>query len=206
MNIFYDSNYFAYSTDGINWSESTISNTGRLWKSICYGNGKFVAVAYNSNRFAYSTNGITWTEGTISSTNRNWECLCYGNDKFVAVANDDSSSDNLNNYFAYSTDGINWGETTISYSYTVYWVNVGYIAYGDNKYVAVGNRNYGNVISSLTSYYLYSTDGITWERKDWGESKNISHLHYINDKFYAYISNRFCYFGKDYPTTYDYID
>ena len=40
------SNYFAYSTDGINWTEGTISNTNRSWWSVCYGNGKFVAVGY----------------------------------------------------------------------------------------------------------------------------------------------------------------
>ena len=49
--------YFAYSTDGINWTEGTISSTSRTWFSVCYGNGKFVAVAYNSNYFAYIYTG-----------------------------------------------------------------------------------------------------------------------------------------------------
>ena len=48
------SNYFAYSTDGINWTEGTISDTSRYWMSVCYGNGKFVAITYNSRYFAYS--------------------------------------------------------------------------------------------------------------------------------------------------------
>ena len=59
LSVAYNSNIFAYSTDGINWTESTISSTNRWWISVCYGNGKFVAVAYNSNYFAYSTDGIT---------------------------------------------------------------------------------------------------------------------------------------------------
>ena len=63
-----------------------ISSTSRNWQSVCYGNGKFVAVAYHSNYFAYSTDGITWTESTISNTSRYWYSVCYGNDKFVAVA------------------------------------------------------------------------------------------------------------------------
>ena len=65
------------------WTEGTISDTNRDWRSVCYGNGKFVTVAFNTNYFAYSTDGITWTEGTISGTSRNWYSVCYGNGKFI---------------------------------------------------------------------------------------------------------------------------
>ena len=111
------SNYFAYSTDGMNWTEGTISSsTGRKWSSVCYGNGKFVTIDSSSisSYFAYSTDGITWTEGmisdiilggisndginwtesTISSTSRKWVSVCYGNGKYIAVAYQ-------SNYFAY---------------------------------------------------------------------------------------------------------
>ena len=78
--IAFDSNYFAYSTDGINWTETNNRLTVRPWRSVCYGNGKFIAVASGTNYFAYSTDGITWTESTISDTSRNWYSVCYGND------------------------------------------------------------------------------------------------------------------------------
>ena len=52
-----NSKYFAYSTDGINWTEGTISSTSRSWRSVCYGNDKFVTVAESTNYYAYS-NGI----------------------------------------------------------------------------------------------------------------------------------------------------
>ena len=71
-------NYFAYSTDGITWTEGTISDTSRNWNSVCYGNGKFIAIA-SSTVFAYSTDGINWTEGIISDTSRNCQSVCYGN-------------------------------------------------------------------------------------------------------------------------------
>ena len=123
-----NNSYFAYSTDGINWTEGTISNTGRIWFSICYGNGKYVAVALDTNYFAYSMDGITWTEGTISDTSRNWHSVCYGNDKFIAVAN------NSNN-FAYSYDGITWTEGMISDTsrnrYSICCSNNSEISYGD---------------------------------------------------------------------------
>ena len=49
-------NYFAYSMDGINWTEGIISDTSRNWYSVCYGNDKFVAVAYNTNYFQFLVN------------------------------------------------------------------------------------------------------------------------------------------------------
>ena len=53
------SNIAAYSTDGINWTQSTLSNSAR-WLSVIYGDGKFVTVAFNSDVAEYSTDGITW--------------------------------------------------------------------------------------------------------------------------------------------------
>ena len=144
VTVAYNNKYFAYSTDGINWTEGTISSTSRYWQSICYGNDKFVVVAYQSNYFAYSTDGINWTEGTISSTKRWWWSVCYGNGKFVAVAYN-------TNYFAYSTDGINWIEGTISdiSSTGGEWNSV---CYGNGKFVAVAS----------SKVFAYSTDGINW--------------------------------------------
>ena len=71
-----ESNIFIYSTDGINWTEGTISETSRRWASICYGNGKFVTIEWDSHNgrgnnyfyFAYSTDGINWTEKHLSVT------------------------------------------------------------------------------------------------------------------------------------------
>ena len=59
--------------------------TSKPWHSVCYGNGKFVAVAYNANVAAYSTDGINWTQTTMP-TSKPWHLVGYGNGKFVAVA------------------------------------------------------------------------------------------------------------------------
>ena len=32
------------------------------WNSVCYGNGKYVAVGYDSTASAYSEDGIAWTD------------------------------------------------------------------------------------------------------------------------------------------------
>ena len=96
----------------------------RSWRSIAYGNGKFVAIAYSSNQAAYSEDGITWTATTlpISST---WYSITYGNGKFVAIAYS-------SNQAAYSEDGITWTATTLPISST--WYDT---AYGNGKFVAI---------------------------------------------------------------------
>ena len=45
------------------------------WHSICYGNGKFVAVGENG-ALAYSDNGTTFNKGDIPGGN-NWNSICY---------------------------------------------------------------------------------------------------------------------------------
>ena len=173
VTVAYNSNYFAYSTDGITWTESTISDTSRYWQSVCYGNGKFVAVASSTNIFAYSTDGITWTEGMISDAARSWESICYGNGKFVAVGGSD--------YFVYSTDGMNWTEGTISGT-DIWWYSV---CYGNDKFVAVGFDN----------YFAYSTDGITWTEGTISSSSRCwKSVCYGNDKFVT-ITKDYHYFA-----------
>ena len=114
----------AYSTDGINWTEGNLPSS-RLWISVCYGNGKYVAVG-STNIVVYSTDGISWTQGNMPK-NSSWQSVCYGNDKYVAVGN---------NIIAYSTDGITWTEGNIPRSYK--WQSV---CYGNDKYVAISNTN-----------------------------------------------------------------
>ena len=169
-------------SDGINWTEGTISSTNRQWYSVCYGNGKFVAVAYISNYFAYSTDGMNWTEGTISDTSRGWYSVCYGNDKFVAVANYD-------NTFAYSTDGMNWTESTIS-NINRTWYSV---CYGNGKFVAITFDELGG-----SDIFAYSTDGINWTEGTISSSSTYIYWHsvcYGNGKFVTVssASNYFAY-------------
>ena len=168
--VVFNSNYFAYSTDGINWTETYNGLTSRRWKSVCYGNDKYVAVASSDNYFAYSTDGINWTEGTISDTSRSWYSVCYDNGKFVAVEYDSK-------YFAYSSDGINWTEGTIS-STSRRWFSV---CYGNGKYVAVARD---------TNYFAYSTDGINWTEGTISDtSRTWLSVCYGNGKFVTVANN-----------------
>ncbi|MFQ9975731.1 MAG: hypothetical protein ACLRVN_05360 [Butyricicoccus sp.] len=98
------------------------------WSSVCYGNGKFVAVAKDSNTAAYSEDGISWTL-TEMPTSSGWGSVCYGNGKFIAT----SFSQGL---FAYSIDGVNW----ISDTYQANQTKQVPVTYGAGKFVAVCNE------------------------------------------------------------------
>ena len=173
--VVYNSNYFAYSTDGINWTESTISDTSREWWSVCYGNGKFVTVENGGKYSAYSTDGINWTEA-YSGLSIDWKSVCYGNGKFVTIDP---------NYFAYSTDGINWTEGTIS-SIGRLWTSV---CYGNGKYV---------VVAFVDNTFAYSSDGINWtEGTISSTSRPWLSVCYGNGKFVAVDNNRYFAYSSD---------
>ena len=129
-------------------------NDGHIdWKSVCYGNDKYVAVGYyeeydektddyiiSGNNFAYSTDGVTWSTGKISDVDRYWISVCYGNGMFVAGTNWD-------NYFAYSHNGIIWTEV--------------YVTHGMWQASCYGNGMF-IVLSMNSNIFAYSTDGINW--------------------------------------------
>ena len=137
------------------------------WKSVTYGNGKFVAVrSYDSTAAAYSEDGLTWTATTIPSS-ANLYSVTYGNGKFVAVAYNSTVA-------AYSEDGITWTATTMPSS--TYWYSV---TYGNGKFVAVASG----------SIAAYSTDGITWTATTMPSSKYWYSVTYGNGKFVAVANN-----------------
>ena len=148
------------------WIETSNGLSNRMWSSICYGNGKYVAIADNSGTFAYSTDGITWTETSNGLGIREWSSICYGNGKYVVVTIDST-------IFAYSTDGITWKETLNGLSASK-WQS---ICYGNGKYVVVA-------IGSNT--FAYSTDGITWTETSNGLSgRQWWSICYGNGKYVA---------------------
>ena len=173
-----DNDTFAYSTDGITWTETNNGLSVRNWWNVCYGNGKFVAIAqaYNNDTFAYSTDGITWTETNNGISAGYCNRICYGNDKYVV-------SRSTGHFLIYSTDGITWTETNNGISDRHWYA----ICYGDNKYV---------VMTYNSNYSAYSTDGITWTETNNGLSvRNWRGLVYGDTKYVAvaYNSNTFAY-------------
>ncbi len=164
--IAYASNIVAYSTDGINWTQSTLSNIANNlnWRSVTYGNGKFVAIAYGSIVVSYSSDGINWTRSNTLPVNKYWSSITYGDGKFVAVAY-------RTNIAVYSSDGINWTQSTLPASMLLQ-----SITYGNGKFVAV---------SDDSSTAVYSSDGINWTQSTLPISARWRSVCYGNGKFVA---------------------
>ena len=104
------------STDGNSWIKES-NNLDFFAKSVCYGNGKYVAVGnYDDYKaIAYSTDAINWT---IIKSIGGWALqkdlysVTYGNGKFAAVGE--------NGTIYTSIDGANWSKVDIGISGTLY--------------------------------------------------------------------------------------
>jgi hypothetical protein len=153
-------NYAAYSTNGINWSASTLPSSG-TWVGVAYGNGLFVASAQNSAQGAYSTNGINWSASALPFSGT-WNFMTYGNGTFVVVAAG-------TNQAAFSTNGITWTACTMPSS--AQWQSV---AYGDGVFVAIA---YDSASAA------YSTNGIAWTAATLPASTGWYALGYGNGTF-----------------------
>lgn len=114
----------AYSTDGINWIP--VDTTVYSIRSLCYGNGKFIAWAMgiygnasNSDGFlGSSVDGKKWNFTKLGYyVDGRKSDIIFAENKFVACGR--------NKLVEYSTDGINWNSVivvdySISYSKIVY--------------------------------------------------------------------------------------
>lgn len=135
------SNKAAYSSDGLNWTETQIPTNG--WRYVAYGGGKFVAISDNSGSndghiAAYSNDGISWESTAFPISDSTLYGLVYGNGTFVALS--------LSNA-AYSTDGVTWKSVSLP---SGLWAG---IAFGEGKFVIVPDNG---------SSCAYSEDGVTW--------------------------------------------
>jgi len=156
---------FARSTDGITWIKTSAPISAK-WRSICYGNGVFVAIAKESNIAATSLDGITWTQRTLPASVQ-WYSICYGNGKFVAISGGTVDSAIV----ATSPDGITWTQRTLAISRK--WYSV---CYGNGLFVAV---------ASNTNSMMTSPDGITWTQRTLPIIANYQSICYGNSMFVA---------------------
>ncbi len=138
------------------------NNCSNMWAGMCFGKGKFLAVATPSSIVAYSEDGENW-DCTVLPTSEKWFTTLFAQEKFWLFSHECT---------AVSDDGIQW--TVYRYSerlfpsmganvfgasgngsYYGYYEKEGScwgIAYGANMFVAIGATNYG----------YYSSDGIHW--------------------------------------------
>ena len=103
-----------FNIDGSNKTISYSLSSSIAWKSVCFGNGNYVAVGTNADNplnlyYAVSSDGITWIEDFFVTSSVNNPQISFGNNTFLIV-------DGLR-YI--SSNGTSWttvSDSNISYS------------------------------------------------------------------------------------------
>jgi len=201
-----------YSSDGINWQESTGTpfGIGGLCFGIAYGNNQWVAVGGgvdntgnpNGKNILYSSDGINWQEASgtpfgigSNSFNSTGVGIAYGNNQWIAVGKGAGKKNIL-----YSSDGKNWQESSWTQIGTKYCVDV---AYGNNLWVAVNGEVGNSGVPDSGPNIIYSTDnGLTWLESP---GKNFNRTIASVASGIAYGNNRWVVtgFGYNSPTLID---
>jgi len=145
-----DSRYPLYSTDGINWTQSSwpsgLSVNSYQWMVSFFANDRYVAAtngSFPNTKIAYSTDGINWVNSGTSPFNAAFNCGAFGNGVYVLLSSQGGTN------MITSTDGINWTASNALASTGVSW---SYMVFANGKFLATG----GNVKTAT------STDGINW--------------------------------------------
>jgi len=142
--------YIFYSTDGINWSPTTITEyDGAYIRSLCFvaSTGLWIAGGASGTygSFLCSTDGLNWNFGGISNP------YVGGESSSVKLLNGNIwSAGNGDVGGKYSTDGFTWTNVSGLSAYD--------ITYGNGRYVGVGY--YGS--APYYSGIIHSSDGINW--------------------------------------------
>ena len=127
---------FAYSADSVTWTKVT-KFTNDVITSVCYGNGKWVAIDSGFKVWVTTNLDSGWSEANLSGIDLG--AVCYASSRFWACGE--------NGYMGYSEDGVNWVQVPTGVTYKFY-----DICYGDGLILAGGAG--GAIITS--------PDGLTW--------------------------------------------
>jgi hypothetical protein len=173
------------STDGVHWTktlEGASSGAGvtgsyaGVIKASAFGNDKLVVIGndYKTSLPLVTTDGINWQKGSFDQK-ANTNAIAYGNGIFVGVGRWYSVSTSGTAMSAISTDGLSWTTYPAGGSLTA----LNGIAYGDNKFVAVG----------LNGLIETSEDGVHWNVIQQGGP-------HLNDIVYSETDKRFIAVGN----------
>jgi len=149
------------SADGANWVQrrSDAHAVNSFLSDVAYGNGQFVAVG-DTGMILTSADGVTWVQRRMGTQDQ-LNGLAYGKGQFVAVGGrftDPLLSFSLQeNAILTSIDALNWvrrdpGTTNVLFG----------IAYGNGRFVTVGNPHYNSATDTREDTILTSADGVNW--------------------------------------------
>lgn len=151
------------SPDGATWSNPQVGKEGEIYRSVAFGNGRFVAVGGfgGSNIFAATRDGAAWQTGTQDARYSLYiRGLGFGNGGFMGLGGDPGSVGDSKPFVTRSDDGIKWSENRLVGGKNI----LRRVAFGGGRFVAVGDRG----------RRATTTDGVTW--KDAPDVKAIDTL------------------------------
>ena len=177
---------YCYSTDGINWSSSTIGDSWSYIDQVIYVHDRFIAAPYgNSQTMLYSLDGINWLESTLSIPVSILRDATYGNGKYILSYYSDQDQ---RAHLLYSGDFETWTEVEFSFEIS----SLLAIAYGDNNFVCVA------VIGTNTNEeFIHSSDGINWNRSNYSADNLVSSISAWNFGSLIYNDNKFVCRGDE---------
>ena len=128
------------SVDGVDWMKRVSSTDVNLY-DVAFGNNEYLAVG--DNRILTSNDGITWGN-SIQAQIPFFGGLSFINNLFIVIGLDANSA----SYILTSHDGINWNKNVPS---GLPQLKMHKVIWGNNRYVAVGDRGIYTSTSPITT-------------------------------------------------------
>jgi pimeloyl-ACP methyl ester carboxylesterase len=170
------------SSDGVNWVQRYDGASGKYLRSVCYGNGLFIA-AGDGNTLITSPDGINWTAGSAGSGN-SFAGIAYGGGRYVLVG---ANSQGLAAILT-SQDGISWTTRTsgtlnklqgIGYASGQFMVTgsgTNLVSLdgamwtgGNSRVTGTADFTYGAglFLAATPGAFFTSTDWLSWTQRSW---------------------------------------
>lgn len=159
-------NYAAYSTDGISWAYTQLSNN-IIWTTILYGNGVFCLIprpTTSANVFKYSYTGASWNNASSPANGMPCTGACYFKGKFIGAV----SSSSYQTYIWESANGTSWTSSS-KLPVQQIWQTV---ACNDNICV---------LTAGSSNVFCYSTDGESWASSNLPLSLSAPYVFYCGE-------------------------
>ena len=163
-------NKVAVSSDGITWSNETISATSRSWSRIIWNGTQFLAIAENPTYVSISTDGVNWTEYSsgpyLGSASYAIVGIAWNGSIYCGVSGSIAKT-------ATSSDWITWNIHTTS-------IPLHDVAWNGSVFCGVRFNS---------SQAATSSDGISWSTQSLPASKNWNSIAWNGSTFCATCNN-----------------
>jgi len=139
------------SADGSEWTHLETGKEGEIFRAVCNGNGRFVAVGTfgGNNIFASSADGRAWDVGTTDAKYVNYlRGLGFGRGAFLGLGGDPGAVGDSKPFVTTTLDGKTWTAPVFVSGKNI----LRRVCWGNDRFVAVGDRG----------RRATSPDGVVW--------------------------------------------